>query len=362
MTVVMESAPRHVVVRAGDLTWHILEDRRELASTGFLSKLDHALAGAKVLKDVRVKRTYVVEEGGKAYLVKMYREGGLRRMVTWFRGARAFKELEAYQAIVARDIPAAPIIAAGARPGASFVVVERLADWERGDRFYFGLQATDRRRARLAYEYGLFCRRVHENGIYQYDFNPTNVLVRWTGERPEFLLIDFERVEWMESVPLGMRLEAIGRMDRARGIPRSDRMRFLSGYSSMTGEDFDTRRMWAREITAHRDRAMREAEAKVVKACLRDGRNFGEFKHGNLVGFYRKADPETGLGGITIEALRELAVESGRARLGIHIKHAEDAKGSWQRANIDFLHGKARRTPLAVIWIRGRARGFIIYA
>lgn len=355
--------PTYVRIRSGDVDWHIDADFAHLVQGGFLGNVDEAPAHSTVIKAVKVKQHMEVTQTdtGEQYIVKMYKEDGpVRRLKAIWRGPRAAQELDACKRVAERGIPCAPILAAGLRSGRSFVVVRRMKGWDRLDRVYQGLDDGGSVRRRIAFAYGQFCRRIHDAGVYQYDLNPTNVLARIDDGEPRFLMIDFERIEFMDSVPLAVRLEAIGRMDRLRGVPRADRLRFLAGYSA--GEDeWRSWKEWSRRIATFREESLRGQLAKVAKACTHESRNFGEFEHEKLRGFYRKPDPETGEGGIDVTTLRELAIESGRARLGIRLKHAENAKKKWAEDCVRFHAGQTRHTPLAVLWIKGSKRGFIIY-
>jgi tRNA A-37 threonylcarbamoyl transferase component Bud32 len=352
--------PTYVKLKAGDVEWQIDKDWAHLVERGFLSDVDKPMEGSTVIKALKVKIHMEVQDAGEKYILKSYKESGpLKRLKAVLRGPRAMRELESCRKVMERGVPCAPILGVGVRSGSSFVVVRRLPGWDRLDHFYGVLPMGDRRRGRIAHAYGQFCRRIHDAGVHQYDLNPTNVLARWEGTAPEFLMIDFERVEFVDSVPLAVRLEALGRMDRIRAVSPPDRLRFLAGYSG--GEEWREWKRMSREITRYRERSMKEQLSKVAKACVKDGRNFGTFEHGRLRGYYRKPDPETGEGGIDVATLKDLAVESGRARLGIRLKHANDAEEKWVEACTRFHEGTARYTPLAVLWIKGNRRGFIIY-
>lgn len=356
-------APTYVKIRSGDVDWHIDRDYAHLVQGGFLGDVDQAPEHSTVIKAVKVKKHIEVTaaDTGEQYLIKMYKEDGpLRRLKAIVRGPRAAQELDACKRVAERGIPCAPILAAGVRSGRSFVVVRRMKGWDRLDRVYRALEDDAHVRRRIAHAYGRFCRQIHDAGVHQYDLNPTNVLAQIVAGEPKFLMIDFEHVEFVDSVPLAVRLEAIGRMDRLRGVPRADRLRFLAGYSAGTDE-WRSWKEWSRQIATFRERSLKGQAAKIAGACQEESRNFGRFEHEKLRGYYRKPDPETGEGGIDIKTLRELAIESGRARLGIRLKHAENAKKKWVEDCVRFNEGQTRHTPLAVLWIKGSKRGFIIY-
>lgn len=353
--------PAYEKVRSGGVEWWIDRAWAHLVRDGILADIDRPRARTSVLKSRKAKKHVEVEdaESGERFIVKTYRESApLRRLKAAVRGGRASRELEAFRRAAERGIPCAPILAAGVRRGRSFVVVRRLAGWERVDRAYRALGARDPKRTRLADAYGMFCRRIHDAGVTQYDLNPTNALVRFERERPQLLMIDFERLEFGEGVPLAIRLESLGRMDRIRGVSRTDRLRFLAGYC---GEDWGVWRKWSQQIAGHRERSLKGQARKIAKACGRESRNFGRFAHENLCGFYRKPDPETHGGGIDVEVLRALAVEPEPARPGLRLMHSPQARKMWVEECVRYQLGRSARPPLAVLWIRGRRQGFLIY-
>jgi tRNA A-37 threonylcarbamoyl transferase component Bud32 len=355
--------PEYVERRSGGVTWRVQRAWAHLVDGGVLADVRRTAAAARVLKAHRFKSLLELTDapGSQPLLIKGYAESGpIRRLKAALRGARALRELEACRRVVERDIPCAPILAAGVGRGRSWVVARRLMGWERLDRLYGSAAVTRGARARLALAYGRFCRRIHDAGVHQYDLNPTNVLARLIGAEPEFLLIDFERVTFTRSVPLAVRLDALGRMDRIGGVARTDRLRFLAGYAREQ-TDRRARREWTRRIVAVRERSLRERERKLARACVREGRGFGAFRQGRLRGFYRKADPETGQGGIDAETLRDLAVESGRARVGWRLRHVEGARRRWVQDCVRHRQGLTSQMPLAVLWVRGSRRGFIVY-
>lgn len=346
---------------SGGVHWTIDAGHADLVREGFLADVASLPAKATVVKLLRVKRHLEIEQPDGRYLLKIYPEGGpLGRLKAAMRGSRAQRELDACREAARRGIPVAPLLAAGTARGRSYVVLRRLEGWERLDEKYRALEAEDPFRGRLAFEYGRFCRRIHDAGVHQYDLNPTNVLARSGPYGLELLMTDFERVDFSPALPPARRLEAIGRMDRIDGVSRTDRLRFLAGYSR-DPEERARWGQWIRLIRAGRERAVKALGKKVARACVREGRNFGIFRRRRLRGFYRKADPQTGQGGIDPERLAELAADDGRARLGVKLRHAEDAKRAWVAACVAMAEPGGREWPVAVVWIAGSRRGFILY-
>src|ERR1043166_5736232 len=158
---------------------------------GAFNDFENKTKQQKVIKDLRNKRTVEYAPGGKTYMVKMYKVDSFgRKVAAALAGSKARHEFERSLDLEPRGIPAA-------------------------------------RRRRLCFDYGKFARRLHDAGVWQYDFNPSNVLVR---DR-EMLLIDFERVKMRpRALPAEERYYLLAKMNRLTDLSRTDRRRFLKGY------------------------------------------------------------------------------------------------------------------------------------
>src|SRR6185295_18024360 len=169
------------------------------------NQFDDKRRTCKTIKDLRWKRTLLYPAGGRSYFIKIFKVPGWgKRIKNLLLGSRARHEWEHSLEVHRLGIPQAPVVAMREGGDETWVAIEKLDDWAH-------LQATllasaDRRR--LCVDYGRFCRRLHEAGIWQYDFNPTNVLVK----DGEFKLIDFERMKiYPAAVPLGARLQSLAK-------------------------------------------------------------------------------------------------------------------------------------------------------
>lgn len=70
--------------------------------------------------------------------------------------------------------------------------------------------------------------RLHAKGIFHGDLHLGNVFAREEGEKWRFFLIDNERTKKFHSLPAGLRLRNLVRLNRCgSGISRTDRLRFL---------------------------------------------------------------------------------------------------------------------------------------
>ena len=197
-----------------------------------------------------------------------------------------------------------------------------------------------------------FARRVHDAGIWQYDFNPTNVLVK----DGEFRIIDFERMKlYPAAVPRGVRLKSIAKMNRVPSISRTDRLRFLKGYlDSVTAE----REAWkeaAKELLSLFDAQVEHDVDRSERRCMDENRDFGAFELGEWRGHYLKKRSDRA-GGVTLDDVRALTEGSPEA---FRFETAGDAIEAWQKANRQAKEGGP--TPVAVIVKRSSSEGKIAF-
>jgi GT2 family glycosyltransferase/tRNA A-37 threonylcarbamoyl transferase component Bud32 len=303
----------------------------------------------KVIKDLNWKRTLEYTEGGKTYFIKIYKSPtwGRRLKVALF-GSRARHELAMSRGVHLRGIPQAPVIAMREGGGLDWVAIEKLEGWSQ-------LQATllaspDRRR--LCASYGRFARRLHNAGIWQYDFNPTNILVK----DGEFLLIDFERMKLYEkAVPAESRLQSLAKMNRIPSLSKTDRVRFLKAYLGASSLELQHWKEAARDILRKYMAQVGRDIDRSERRCLDENRDFGAFEVGEWLGHYRKkrSDRE---GGLTLEEVRILAEKSPDL---YRFEPAADAIAEWQKANRKASEGGP--TPLAVILKRSSTEGKIAF-
>jgi hypothetical protein len=310
---------------------------------------DKPRASKKEIKDLNWKRTLEYTDGGKVYLIKIYKSPTWdRRLKTFLLGSRARHELAMSHGVHLRGIPQAPVVAMREGGGQDWVAIEKLGDWAQ-------LQATllataDRRR--LCAAYGRFARRLHDAGIWQYDFNPTNVLVK----DGEFLLIDFERMKlYGAAVPAGERMQSLAKMNRLSGISRTDRLRFLKGYLGSVVVEWDMWKQAVKEILERHAAQVAHDLDRSERRCLDENRDFGAFEVGEWRGHYRKKRDDRA-GGLSLDEARALAEASPD---GYRFEPASDAIAEWQKANRRASEGGP--APLAVILKRSSSEGRIAF-
>jgi tRNA A-37 threonylcarbamoyl transferase component Bud32 len=330
-------------VSADGWRWRVAESWVPSFQAGPFAKFDDLLRRGRPVKDLNIKRTVEVRVGGAWFLVKIYkRRGALQRLRAALLGSRAGRELDALQETLARGVPTLPFIAIGERRGESCVVIRKEADRERLDRL---LASSPRRRA-LIREYGRWARRVHDAGVAQYDFNPTNVLAK-RGEAPDFRLIDFEKVSVGRPLSETARLKTLAKIWRMIPASRADRLRFWSAYfEPESGERAESRRRAERLMEFVR--AQRSIDARRRReSCVREGRNFGRFREGDRWGWHRRD--------LVDAASLAAIVAGGGAWRRVEETRALDA---WKRAN----GAEDGELPAAVVIERDSPRGWLVYA
>jgi GT2 family glycosyltransferase/tRNA A-37 threonylcarbamoyl transferase component Bud32 len=337
----MGVGPKFMTLRDGT---RVHEDHAEA-----FNDFDGKRRQTKVLKDLNWKRTLEYPAGGRTYFIKIYKvRGWQRRLKNLLFGSRATRELECSLGVHERGIPQAPVVAMREDGHETWVAIEKLSDWAQLQSTL--LSMSDRRR--LCTAYGRFARRLHDAGVWQYDFNPTNILVR----EGRFLLIDFELMKLYDrAVPEAVRMKSIGKMNRVPGLSRTDRLRFLLGYlDADAGERKDWKaaartllRIYAEKVEDDVDRAERR--------CLDENRDFGAFEVGDWRGHYLKKR-EGQAAGLTLDEVRALAAG---AEEPYRIEAAGDAIEAWQKANRKAKEGGP--APLAVLVRRKSSEGKVAF-
>lgn len=305
--------------------------------------LQRALPSARVVKDYRLKKTVEIDAAGRTWLVKIYKAvGALRTLKARVLGSKARHELRMYDGVVARGIPTVPLAAAGERGAEGYVVIEKLAGWRSLQDVLLDDATPPALRRRLLDEYGRFARRLHDAGVWQQDFNASNVLL--DPARPADLrVIDFERMKLLRAVSEASRLKTLAKMNRIPKLTRADRMRFLRAYG------FRDR---ARRILELGALQLERDVARFARHCVRENRNFGSFESG----WYRKRRPDAPEVGVTLDEARALA----RGDLGGRRAEEHDrALDAWKLANAAAHAGGP--VPVAVVLVRG-GRGRVIFS
>jgi len=314
--------------------------------------LDAALLRGRVVKDYRHKRTVECRVSGVVWLVKIYKPGGVfRRLKSRFLGSRARHELRMYLGVERRRIPTVPLAAVAERGAEGFVICRKLEGWRSVEEALLDPATPSGVRRKLADDYGRFARRLHDAGVWQYDFNPSNVLV--DPKRPHDLrVIDFEKMKLLRSVSLESRLRSMAKINRVPRLSRSDRLRFFRSYF----HDRDDLRDLLRRLRTRILRQTRHDAARIRRLCTRENRNFAPIDSPECTGWYRRRRPDHPEFGLMPEEVEALVLGT---RKGYRVEPREDAISAWRDSNARAKEGSP--PPLAVVRKRGAREGYVVY-
>jgi len=332
--------PKYHGVTADGWRWRVADEWRAAFESGAFSRFEDLLRAGRPIKDLKIKRTVEVRVDGREFLVKIYkRRGALQSLRAALFGSRAARELQALLGVLDRGISTLPFVAVGDRKAESCVIIEKASDRVRLDI----LLATSRRRRKLIEEYGRWARRVHDAGVAQYDFNPTNVLAR-RADDPDLRLIDFEKVTVGRPPSEADRLRSLAKIDRMIPASRADRLRFLKAYF---GGDSSARLRDRAERVVRLAREQRALDARRRRdGCVRENRHYARFKFGRVWGWYRR------------DAMGEAAIadvaEGRGAWRRVEVARAIEA---WRAANGSMVEAP----PAAVVVSPGSSRGHLVY-
>lgn len=187
---------------------------------GVLRLLPGARPRVAVLKRGKHKSLYLLSAGDTAYFVKEYVSLPPAR---WWQAGR---EARLMRRVALRGVPVLLPDAVQSFRTRGWLAFRRLVGAER---LQVILETTWRfaERRAILLEYARFCRKVHDAGVYQYDFNPTNVLRTPDGR---LFQIDFERASLRKHIPWRIRLEQLAGLNRFPGASGSERLFFLRSY------------------------------------------------------------------------------------------------------------------------------------
>ncbi len=242
-----------------------------------------------------------VDVSGKTHRVKLYRPG--RGLAMLSSGSTAEHEFLMSSRLQEAGIPTVPIIALGIRPGEALIVMEKISGWTDLQKILLDserpfLEIRDRLQ-----EYGQFARRLHDAGVWQHDFNPTNILAPLDPAAGNLKVIDFERMKLKKSISLRDRHRSLAKMNRIPELSSTDRMRFLRGY--LKGGDERCGAV-ARSILDLFQVKISEDARKLARLCLREGRHFGEFYTETGKIYFRKGGKGASPRGLAEESVGDL--------------------------------------------------------
>ncbi len=327
-------------LRLSDGTW-VLESHAEA-----FNQFNEKRRSQKLIEETDGKRRLEFTSAGRTYLIKVYKTRGWARFRTWLFGGRPSHERDMTLALLDRGIPIAPVVAIRERGGDPWLAVEKLEGARTVQEILLDANTPESRRRGLLRDYGRFVRRLFDAGVWQYDFNPTNVLVH----EGRLLLIDFERMRLHAGrTPESERTYLFSKMQRIPALSRSSRLRFFLAYLEA---DAKARRTWKSQARAVLKRQVVQQEADSGRAeqrCLEDNRDYGLVKNGEIVAHYWKWRPER-TGGLK-EA--EVAAFLSAPEQWVAEDHPEALK-AWVEAC------RSGAQPLAVLLPKGGPAGRLI--
>ncbi len=198
--------------------------------------------------------TLDIEEGWPL-CVKWYRKrGGWDNLKEWIRGGRALRAWKAGNALLARGIPVATPYAMVRTAEEGILVMERAEGIEL-DRLLFRLlqvrgDTVRRLKNCLSDTLGHLMGTLHGRGIYHADMKACNLLVAMEGETPRVKLVDYDRVQFFDTLPERFMIRNLVQLNLSipREVSRSLRFRFLRAYVGnhphAPGEKRLFRRVW----------------------------------------------------------------------------------------------------------------------
>jgi hypothetical protein len=330
-----------------------LSDRTQVAEEHLepFNNFERKRSVARVVKDRKGKKVLLYSHGDRTYFLKVYKTGWAGRLAAALFGSKAARELELSKELLRRGVPCVPASAAGVRAAEPWVAFPKLEGWTQLQEVLLSDQTPPARRRRLCRAYGRFARAVLDAGVWQYDFNPSNVLTDGAG----FRLIDFERMKlYGGRVPEAERLRLLGRMNRVPRLSRTDRWRFLKGYADASARDRARLAELARAIASRTLKKQAEDSEDAADRCVRENRDFSPFEFDDVCGYYLKDRPERPGTGLTPDALRRLVGGDGG---GLAAVEAPSAVEAWREANRNFRPGGS--LPVAVVRRKGALSGTI---
>ena len=329
--------------------------RWEMAS-GFetwpMDEIKGQFASGRVIKDRPKKRLIEVDAGGKTYLAKVYRKEGAFRTLS--SGAKADHEFSMSQKLVSAGIPSVPLIARGSRSEEAILLMEKMEGWVDLQTILLDPERSPQEIRERILRYGRFARRLHDAGIWQHDFNPTNILASVDPKEPELKLIDFERMTWSRSLSVGDRNRSLAKMNRIPRLSQTDRMRFLRAYMEGQEESF---RKTVREIVMLYQKKIAEDVKKISRLCTREGRRFGVFYTETGKILFRKGDRSSTPEGLSQGNIVELSQQGWP---GYDRRSEKDALRAWKEVHREWKG--MRRLPVAAEIDAATGEGWVIFS
>ncbi len=232
----------------------------------------------------------------KLFLIKIYFYPGLwQRLKYVFRRGRAQQEMALAGRIKAKGIPT--IVPRQTRDirkrgllHKSIIVTEYLPGCMNLEELLIKQQLSDwHLKRKVLNEYGRLARRIHDQGIFQDDFDPNNILYQPKPDGTfQLYFIDLEKTRLVETIDAKQRIHILAKLNRmGQRLGATDQMRFLAAYlGPQTGRR--ERKQWARCIKREEKRVRLTDRRRAWRKSTSVGKKIGFIRHDGYQGYYRK--------------------------------------------------------------------------
>lgn len=324
-------------IRKDSFEWEVIPELAESVKNGSLN-VDLIRAGRKIHAG-KIKTRYFFDFFGAKYNAKEYEN-------SFFRTNRAKREFETVLKVaklgVKVKLPAIHVECTDF----GIVAYEFLQDWSPASEYLSQKGLPSAKRIKVIVELARFFRDILEAGVYQYDMNPTNVIIKENKWTLKFKLVDFERVE-TKSISSSDIIDIIGRMGRFPHASQLEKMRFVKAFFFGLSDSEVKKKFY--QIQERYDAQLKVDADKMVERCTEDNRRFGVVVVEGYTGYYRKKFVEESW------KPEELTKMDGDL---YEIIEVSDPLTEWKKRNRDAVL-KGKRAPFAVLLKKGSKKGHI---
>lgn len=334
-------APRQLQMSDG--TWAL-----EAHAAAF-NRFDEKRRQIRILEETDGKRRMEFTAEGRVYLLKAYKPSGFGARLKALLGASKVAHERAMSlGLLEKGIPCAPVVATRDKAAERWAAVEKIPGARTVQEALLDPARPSASRRRLCRDYGRFARRLLDAGVWQYDFNPSNVLM--DGDR--LLLIDFERMRlYPGRVPEGERRYLLAKMHRLPDLGRTDRLRFLKAYLDADAVEAGAWKSIAKDLLARHGRQRGRDDARAERRCVEENRDYARFEQGEFWGWYLRKRPERD-GGLEAAQIEALAAGTLPGRW----EEQADAMAAWT------AQARPGSGPQAVLVKKGARSGRLFFA
>lgn len=232
----------------------------------------------------------------KLYLIKIYYYPGLLQVTKYiFRKSKGQKEFALAENISKKGIPT--ILPQKVKDKRKFgllkksiIITEQLSNCLDLEELFLKRQVKERRlKNEIIEEYGKLARRIHDQGIYQDDFDPNNILYQKRQDNTfQLYFVDFERTKMLKKIPFKTRVHSLAKLNRmGRKLKSTDQLRFLKAYLGPQTTKKELQE-WVQKIRQQERNIFLRDKRRAEKRCTSLNSRIGSIKYNNYQGYYRK--------------------------------------------------------------------------